>query len=111
AGSQSVEKLTTKLGGVSDQLAAGAAGLPEIVASLQRVATRLDRLVEGVDLLVDDNRDDVRRTLAQFQASARELELLVERLERNPSDLILSAPQPERERGASPAGKPDKGGS
>jgi phospholipid/cholesterol/gamma-HCH transport system substrate-binding protein len=109
--SRSVKEASEKLGVVAGRLDDSTSGLPNLVASIQRVTSRLDRLLATTDALVDDNRDDLRRALAQLAASARDFEELLEQLKRNPSDVIFSSPLPDHERGARPAGKPGKEGS
>jgi phospholipid/cholesterol/gamma-HCH transport system substrate-binding protein len=110
AASKSVERAADRLNGVTGRIGEGADGVPKLVASVQQVAERLDQLLASADVLVDENREGLKRTLEQFSVAARELEALLADLKRNPSNLIFSEWPPERERGARPAGKPEKGG-
>jgi len=109
--SKSVESVAGKLERVADRLGEGADGLPEIVASIGRLTARLDRVLSSADLLVDDNREELRRALLSLQAASREFEELVAQLRRNPSDLIFSEPRSEHARGERPAPRPAKEGS
>ena len=107
---RSVEGAASRLSEVTGRIDEGAQGLPALVASIRRVAERLDRVLASTDTMVDENRDGLRRTLARFESSAREFEELLDRLERDPSDLLFASPPDERERGARSGGKPAKGG-
>lgn len=111
AASKSIEAVTAKLTKVVEKLDDGTTGVPEIVASLQKITGRLDRLVQSTNGMVDDNREGLRRTLGQFESSARELARLLEQLGRNPSDLIFSAPAKEHVRGDAASAKTGKGDS
>jgi phospholipid/cholesterol/gamma-HCH transport system substrate-binding protein len=110
AAAKSVENVANKLAKVTDQMEKGGEGLPDLVTSVQKLASRLDALVASADLLVGDNREGLRRTLAQLTSAAREIEALVVQVQRNPSDLVFSQPPPEHERGERDA-KPKKGDS
>lgn len=108
AASRSVEAVTAKLAGVADNLGKGTAGIEALVASLQRAIVHLDQTLGGADTLVDDNRDELRRTLAALHQSSTELEELLTTLRRDPSTLLFADPPPERVREEGPPGR--KGG-
>lgn len=104
---KSIEALTAKLSRVADQLESGADGVPALVASVRETSGRLGGALASTQRLVDENGDSFGRTLIQLQSTARELELLIEQLQRNPSDLVFSDPPPEHRRGER-AATPDK---
>ena len=100
AASKSIEGVTAKLSVVGDRLVKGTEGLDALVASLRGALARLDDTLGGTDVLVGDNRDELRRTIGALRQSSRELEALLSGLKRDPSSLIFSSPTPERTREA-----------
>jgi phospholipid/cholesterol/gamma-HCH transport system substrate-binding protein len=102
---RSIEGVTGKLAIAADNLAKGTDGLDKLMAALRDSAERLDRVLGGADALVDDNRDELRRTLTSLRQTSRELEEVLGTVQQDPSRLIFSRPQPERTREAGPAGR------
>jgi hypothetical protein len=58
----------------------------------------LSRLLQHVDAMLSVNEDDLRATMSNVRRTSREAEQLARALRQQPSLLLLSKPQAERER-------------
>ena len=58
----------------------------------------LSRLLRHIDVMLSVNEDDLRATMSNVRRTSREAEHLARALRQQPSLLLLSKPQPERER-------------
>jgi ABC-type transporter Mla subunit MlaD len=102
---RSIEGVSGKLALTADNLAKGTDGLDQLLASLREAATRLDATLAGADAVVDDNRDELHRTLTSLHKSSRALEELLASLRDDPSTLLFSRPAEERTRESGPPGR------
>lgn len=102
--SRSIEGVSGRLTVAADNLAKGSEGIEPLVASLREASARLERVLGGADALVEDNRDELRRTLASVRESSSALEQLLSTVRNDPSELLFSSPAKERERESGPAG-------
>lgn len=98
--SRSIEGVAGKLSVVADNLTKGTDGLDQLLAKLRESATRLERVLGGADELVEDNREELRRTLTSVRQSSRALEELLASVRNDPSELLFSHPPAERTREA-----------
>jgi phospholipid/cholesterol/gamma-HCH transport system substrate-binding protein len=108
--SRSIEGVSGKLSVAADNLAKGSEGIEPLVASLREASARLEKVLGGADALVEDNRDELLRTLASVRQSSRALEEVLATVKNDPSELIFSHPPPERTREAGAGGGRSGGG-
>jgi ABC-type transporter Mla subunit MlaD len=105
-GSDAVTRVADGVTGAADSvrmvggdLSRAATEFAELTERLQRTTDHLDGTLEGTQLLLDENRERVARTLQDLTAAARSLRNLAQDLENNPSALLRIQPKEEHERG------------
>lgn len=111
AAAKSIDGVAKRLESIAGKLDDGVDGVPAAVASIREVATTMERLARTTDGVLSDNRDGVRRTVADLRSAVQALATLLEQLDENPSHLLFSEPPPEHVRGAGSSGAASKGGS
>ncbi|CAH1903655.1 Mammalian cell entry protein [Candidatus Nitrotoga sp. HW29] len=94
-------KVTLKhTGSASSDVAAAAARIRKITESgqIENVLARVNRLAQRADRLVAGEEDDIASIVGNMRRASENLQLLSEDLKRNPSRLLRSAPPPEIKR-------------